>query len=94
MQRSSGAPTGPTGPADRILTDRQIEILYWVQEGKSAPEIGVILGISGRTVDKHLENVCDILGVRRRLQAVIRARELRLLGDSRPTVVRTFRRQG
>jgi DNA-binding CsgD family transcriptional regulator len=93
MHRSSGAQTDPAVQPDRILTDRQIEILYWVQEGKSAPEIGTILGISGRTVDKHLENICDVLGVRRRLQAVIRARELRLLGESRPTVVRTFRRQ-
>lgn len=79
------SPTNEDRPLKR-LSNRQIEILYWVQEGKSGPDIGVILGISGRTVDKHLENVCAVLGVRRRLQAVLRARDLGLLGSSFPHV--------
>jgi DNA-binding CsgD family transcriptional regulator len=65
-------------------------MLFWVQAGKSASDIGGILGISGRTVDKHLENICAALGVRRRLQAVIVARELGLLGPSRDLALLSF----
>jgi DNA-binding CsgD family transcriptional regulator len=61
------------------LRERQIECLYWAQEGKSAPDIGQILGLSGRTVDYHIARACAVLGVRTRVQAVVRARDLGLL---------------
>lgn len=61
------------------LSDRQLECLAWAQEGKSANDIGQIIGISGRTVEGHLAKVCEVLGVRTRIQAVVRARELGLL---------------
>jgi DNA-binding CsgD family transcriptional regulator len=69
---------------ERILgnvTDRQLQCLAWVQEGKSATDIGQILGISGRTVEGHLAKLCEVLGVRTRVQAVVRARRLGLLRD-------------
>ncbi len=67
-------------PAERhLLNDRQIECLSWAQEGKSAGDIGQILGISGRTVDYHIAKACAALGVRTRMQAVVRARDLGLL---------------
>lgn len=62
-----------------ILSVRQLECLYWAQEGKSATDIGQIVGISGRTVERHLFNACRALGVRTRVQAVIKARDLHLL---------------
>lgn len=62
------------------ITERQLQCLAWVQEGKSAGDIGQILGISGRTVEGHLARICEALGVRTRVQAVVRARELGLLG--------------
>jgi DNA-binding CsgD family transcriptional regulator len=62
------------------ITDRQLECLSWVQEGKSATDIGGILGLSGRTVEKHLIKICGHLGVKTRVQAVVRARELGLIG--------------
>jgi DNA-binding CsgD family transcriptional regulator len=62
------------------LSHRQLECLAWAQEGKSAGDIGQILGISGRTVEGHLAKACEALGVRTRVQAVVRARELGLLG--------------
>ncbi len=65
----------------RLMTDRQLECLAWVQRGKSATDIGGILGLSGRTVEKHLNRACNHLGVRTRLQAVIRARELGLMQE-------------
>ncbi len=60
------------------LTERQLECLYWTQQGKSAGDIGLILGISPRTVEGHLAKACRILGVRTRIQAVLKARELGL----------------
>ena len=78
---------GETGLAnvDRRITlsRRQVQCLYWVQEGKSAADIGVILGLSPRTVEEYLAKVCDKLGVRRRVQAVVSARRLGLL-DQEP----------
>lgn len=75
------------------LSARAIECLSWVQEGKSAGDIGQILGISGRTVEGHLARACEQLGVRTRIQAVIRARELGLLpgGADRPQPERSFK---
>jgi DNA-binding CsgD family transcriptional regulator len=64
------------------LTQRQLECLGWVQEGKSASDIGGILGISGRTVEGHLLKVCDHFGVRTRFQAVLKARDLGLITSS------------
>ena len=63
------------------LSPRQIECLFWVQEGKSSRDIGDILGISHRMVERHVFRACQKLGVRTRLQAVIRARSRGLIGD-------------
>jgi DNA-binding CsgD family transcriptional regulator len=52
------------------LTQREIEVLHWVAQGKSNPEIGTILGISPRTVQKHLERVYRRLGVENRHAAI------------------------
>jgi DNA-binding CsgD family transcriptional regulator len=62
--------------------------LVWVQEGKSASDIGAILGLSGRTVEKHLIKLCGHLGVKTRVQAVVVARELRLIGPGRAVSLR------
>jgi LuxR family quorum sensing-dependent transcriptional regulator len=56
--------------ASCTLSARQLECLYWAREGKSAGEIGTILGLSARTVEEHLSNACARLGVRTRIQAV------------------------
>lgn len=68
---------------EHAVTHRQLECLTWVQEGKSASDIGGILGISGRTVEGHLQKVCEQFGVRTRVQAVLKARDLGLI-SSRP----------
>jgi len=69
----------PRSFARLYITERQLEILSWVQEGKSARDIGGILGISPRTVEHQLEKVCDSLGVRTRFQAVLKVRDLGVL---------------
>ena len=80
-----------------ILSVRQLECLCWAQEGKSATDIGQLVGISGRTVERHLFNACRAMGVRTRVQAVIKARDLHLLPTAaglteRPASPRSFRR--
>lgn len=52
------------------LSDREIEILYWVKEGKSNQEIGDILKISESTVKSHLKNLYKKLDVCNRAQAI------------------------
>lgn len=52
------------------LSPRETEILFWVVKGKTNPEIGMILGISPRTVQKHLERVYGRLGVENRHAAI------------------------
>lgn len=66
------------------LTPRQLECLRWAQAGKSAYDIGVILGISPRTVDTHILEACARLGVRTRMQAVLAAIELGILSPHPP----------
>jgi DNA-binding CsgD family transcriptional regulator len=74
-------PTTLGEAGDVTLSPRQTECLFWVQEGKSSRDIGVILGVSHRIVERHVFNACRRLGVKTRLQAVIRARTLGLIGD-------------
>ena len=52
------------------LSTRETEILGWVIQGKTNPEIGQILGISPRTVQKHLERIYSRLGVENRHAAM------------------------
>lgn len=52
------------------LTAREAEILSWVVQGKTNPEIGTILGIQLTTVKKHLESIFTKLGVENRTAAV------------------------
>jgi DNA-binding NarL/FixJ family response regulator len=55
------------------LTGREAEVLLWISRGKSNREIGAILNISPRTVNKHLEQVFVKLGVENRASAAARA---------------------
>lgn len=57
------------------LSARETEILGWVVQGKTNPEIAAILGISRRTVQKHLERVYSRLGVENRHAAMTVAME-------------------
>jgi transcriptional regulator EpsA len=61
-----------------ILTAREIEILSWVEQGKSNGEIGQILGISPLTVKNHVQKILRKLNVQNRAQAVARAINLNL----------------
>jgi DNA-binding response OmpR family regulator/DNA-binding CsgD family transcriptional regulator len=52
-----------------LLTSREAEVLLWISRGKSNRDIGQILDISPRTVNKHLEQVFVKLGVENRAAA-------------------------
>jgi LuxR family quorum sensing-dependent transcriptional regulator len=52
------------------LTAREREVLAWISLGKSAWEIGEILGIAKRTVDEHAQTAARKLGAANRTQAV------------------------
>ena len=55
------------------LTPREAEVLAWVAQGKTNRETGVILSMSTRTVQKHLERVFHKLGVETRTGAILKA---------------------
>ncbi|CUS38986.1 conserved hypothetical protein [Candidatus Nitrospira nitrosa] len=67
---------GQAAPAAKVfeafgLSTRESEILSWVSQGKTNSKIGMILGISRRTVQKHLERIYIKLGVENRTAAAM-----------------------
>jgi len=73
------AETANTGSDQAILqrayalTAREAEVLLWISRGKSNRDIGEILNISPRTVNKHLEQIFVKLGVENRAAAAAAA---------------------
>jgi DNA-binding CsgD family transcriptional regulator len=61
------------------FTPREIEILRWTADGKTASEIGDILSISVATVNFHINNAVAKLGAVNKTQAVVKAALLGIL---------------
>ena len=61
------------------ITQREHEILGLIAEGLSNREIGERLFVSENTVKTHSSRLFDKLGVNRRVQAVVKGRELGLI---------------
>lgn len=61
------------------LTPRELEALRWTMEGKTAWEVGAILGISERTAVLHLQNAMHKLDVVNKHQAVLKALRMGLI---------------
>lgn len=57
------------------LTPREAEVLFWIAQGKSNPDIATILGAAVRTVHKHVENIFRKLGCETRAAAAVMAQE-------------------
>lgn len=68
-----------TGVVERLVTEREIEILRWVRDGKSNHEIGTILRISPLTVKNHVQKILKKLNAQNRAQAVAKAMSLQIL---------------
>ena len=71
----------PDVPKPIPLTDREVEILRWTVEGKTAWEIGSILTISERTVNFHLQNAMVKFGVHNKTHAAAKAMSHGLLSS-------------
>ncbi len=61
------------------LTEREIEVLSWLKEGKTSWEISVILDISERTINFHVTNMKKKLNASNRMGAVAQAMHLGLV---------------
>ena len=68
-----GAPSPASQAHVECLTGREREVLQWLSGGKTDRDIADILGISPRTVHKHLQRIYEKLGVETRTAAVARA---------------------
>lgn len=65
--------------ADFKLTERELETLTWAARGKSSADVAVILGISERTVNFHLDNAMRKVGVATRVQAAVKCAMLGII---------------
>jgi DNA-binding CsgD family transcriptional regulator len=65
--------------ASAPLTARERECLKWAADGKTAWEIGQILGITERTAIFHINNVIHKLGALNKTQAIVRAMALKMI---------------
>ncbi len=61
------------------LTPRELEALRWTMEGKTAWEVGHVLGITERTASLHVNNATHKLGCVNKHQAVLKALRLGML---------------
>jgi DNA-binding NarL/FixJ family response regulator len=64
---------------DYNLTEREVEILTWMEKGAKQKEIAKALYLSHHTVDSHLRNIYQKLHVRSGIQAVAKAIRERLI---------------
>jgi CheY-like chemotaxis protein/DNA-binding CsgD family transcriptional regulator len=60
---------GPKALLSLGVTAREAEVLYWISEGKTNPEIAIIIDASLNTVKKHAINLFSKLGVETRTAA-------------------------
>jgi DNA-binding NarL/FixJ family response regulator len=70
LQKASRATPSPTRDS-RVdpLTDRERQVLHLLIQGHSSPQIADQLGLSVRTVERHVSNIYLKLDVRTRAQA-------------------------
>lgn len=57
------------------LTRRETEVLFWISQGKSNHDIGIILGAKTGTICKHVEHIFAKLNVENRTAAALVALE-------------------
>ncbi|QWG11891.1 response regulator transcription factor [Bradyrhizobium sediminis] len=69
LAKDNGAGLPQEFSKDLGLTTREGEVLSWLSKGKTNRDIAQILGLSPRTVDKHLEQIYSKLGVENRTAA-------------------------
>lgn len=70
IELQANASLGPNALLALGLTPREAEVLFWLTEGKTNAEIGVILNSARRTVEKHVEHILEKLQVENRAAAI------------------------
>lgn len=71
----SPTPATPEQLAVFRLTPRETEILFWIAQGKTSPNIAVILDTAPTYVKHHVYHIPDKRGVETRLAAALKATE-------------------
>jgi DNA-binding response OmpR family regulator len=79
VARLAGVARNERWPKLADMTDREGEALTWAARGKTSTEIAMILGLSKRTVDFHIDNARIKLGATTRIEAAIKAATGRLI---------------
>jgi DNA-binding response OmpR family regulator len=69
LAKTPGSDSPAEFSRDLGLTNREGEVLSWLSKGKTNRDIAQILGLSPRTIDKHLEQIYSKLGVENRTAA-------------------------
>ena len=69
LAKDSSTETPAEFSSELGLTTREGEVLSWLAKGKTNRDIAQILGLSPRTIDKHLEQIYSKLGVENRTAA-------------------------
>jgi len=69
LAKDIGGDTPAEFSSELGLTTREGEVLSWLSKGKTNRDIAQILGLSPRTIDKHLEQIYSKLGVENRTAA-------------------------
>jgi len=69
----------PDSAAATKLTEREVEVLRWAGDGKTAAETAYIVGITERTVNFHIDNAVRKLGAANKTAGVLKAALLRLI---------------
>jgi DNA-binding NarL/FixJ family response regulator len=71
-----------------LLTPRELEILKFVTESKTNQEIALMLGVSRKTIEKHLVNIYQKLNVEGRVEAAVYAVKQGWFEKSKDAVLR------
>ncbi|MDW7564916.1 MAG: transcriptional regulator EpsA [Nitrosomonadaceae bacterium] len=67
------------GKSRKLITEREREVLRYVQMGKNNAEIAHMLSISPLTVKNHIQKILRKLGVHNRVHAVVKAMALKII---------------
>ncbi len=61
---------GARAARDFELTERELECLFWIAEGKTSDEIAMILGISRNTINNYITSVMRKTATKTRSEAI------------------------
>jgi DNA-binding CsgD family transcriptional regulator len=73
-ESAANDPSPVAQPATSSLTKREAEVLAWLREGKTGPEVAIILNCAQRTVESHVAKIYRKLGVRHRTQLILQSK--------------------